>query len=120
MYREHGVVAPGPINHVDDLFVITYFGLGAVIFLLCLPSLIRTPVLLAGLTASGLLLAAGTSLDALGSAGTWTDAIEEAGEAIGAVLLAAVFAREVRLAGAMRWPLATTERGLPQSARYQH
>jgi hypothetical protein len=120
LYEEHGVVAPGPINHVDDLFVIAYLGLGAVVFACCIPSLVRAPMFLAGLVAAGALLAGGTALDALGSVGTWTDAVEEAGEAMGAVLLAAMFVREAATAGGPQWRLTGVEAAAPRSPRYQH
>jgi hypothetical protein len=94
LYNEHDVVAPGPVNHVDDLFVIGYVVAAAAVLAVYGRRLLRTPRFFAGLVASGALLAAGTGFDALGTTGSWTDAVEEALEAAGAVLLAIVFARE--------------------------
>jgi hypothetical protein len=94
LYNEHGVVAPGPINHVDDLFVMGYVVAAAAVLAIYSRRLLRTPRFFVGLLASGVLLAAGTGFDALGTTGSWTDAAEEALEAAGAVLLAIVFARE--------------------------
>lgn len=89
LYNEHGVVAPGPVNHVDDLFVLAYMAVGAVGFAALLPRLARYPWFVAGLLAAGALFAAGTAFDALGTNGTWTDGAEETAEAAGAVALAA-------------------------------
>ncbi|MEX2225302.1 MAG: hypothetical protein WEB52_02490 [Dehalococcoidia bacterium] len=94
LYQEHGVVAPGPINHVDDLFVIGYLAAGVAVLAVYARRLLRTPRFFGGLIAAGALLATGTGLDALGTTGSWTDAVEETLEAGGALLLAAVFARE--------------------------
>lgn len=88
LYNEHGVVAPGPVNHVDDLFVLGYMALGAMGFAALLPRLARYPWFVAGLLAAGALFGAGTAFDALGTNGTWTDGAEETAEAAGAVALA--------------------------------
>jgi hypothetical protein len=93
LWNEHGVGAPGPVNHVDDLFVIAYLVAGACVFTALLPVLRRDGALLAGLLAAGTLMAAGTAVDALGSPGSWTEAPEEALEVAGAVVLAAAFGR---------------------------
>jgi hypothetical protein len=59
---------------------------------------------------AGALFAGGTAFDAFGATGTWTDGVEEACEALGAVILLAVFARE---AGG----LAAVHRLVPRNAR---
>jgi len=94
LYAEHGVVAPGPVNHVDDLFVISYLVAAVAVLAAYSRRLLRTPRFFLGLLAAGMLLAAGTAFDALGTTGSWTDAAEEGLEVAGGVLLAAVFARE--------------------------
>jgi hypothetical protein len=110
LWREHGVVAPGPVNHVDDLFVIAYAAAGALALAVALPFLLRAPGLLLGIAVGGALGAGGTSLDALGVVGTWTDGVEEAFEAAGALVLAVAFGREARAAGALT---LERERALP-------
>jgi hypothetical protein len=94
LYEEYGVVAPGPINHVDDLFVIGYLVAALAVLAVYARTLMRTPRFFAGLVVAGAVLAAGTALDALGTPGTWTDVVEEGAEGFGAMLVAAVFARE--------------------------
>lgn len=61
LYREHGIVAPGPVNHVDDLFVLACLALGGAVFALLLPRLLRYPWFVAGLSVAGVLLAGGTA-----------------------------------------------------------
>lgn len=89
LYREHGVVAPGPVNHVDDIFVLAYLAAGGAAFTMLLPRLLRYPRFVAGLSVAGVLLAGGTAYDALGTHGTWTDGAEESLEAAGAAVMAA-------------------------------
>lgn len=94
LYHERGVVAPGPVNHVDDLFVIGYMVAGVAIMAAYLPALWRSRRLFAGLVMAGALIAIGTAFDALGTTGTWTDFAEEAFETAGAVVLAVAFLGE--------------------------
>lgn len=97
LWDEHAISAPGPINHIDDLFVIGYVVAGAIAMVVLLPILVRSPWFLLGLTLAGALFAGGTAFDALGTAGTWTDGAEEALESAGAVITALVFRREASL-----------------------
>lgn len=109
LYNEHGVVAPGPVNHVDDLFVLGYMAAGAVGFVALLPRLARYPWFVAGLLAAGALFAAGTAFDALGTNGTWTEGVEETAEATGAVALAVTIGGQA-MAGARVRPRADSVR----------
>lgn len=96
LWREHDVVAPGPINHVDDLFLIGYLAAGATVGLALLPRLMRFPRFLGGLVASGSLFVLGTGFDALGTSGSWTDVADEGFEAAGALMLACTFGLQAR------------------------
>jgi len=121
LHSEHGFVAPGPINHVDDLFVIGYVATAAAVLAIYARRLLRTPRFFVGLLASGALLATGTAFDALGTTGSWTDGAEESLEAVGALLLAAVFAREAfglqRLDAAGLFLSESTKRGTKGGVR---
>jgi hypothetical protein len=99
LYDRHGFVAPGPVNHVDDLFVLAYVGVAAALGLWALPSLLRHRRFLYALMIIGFVLAAAAGIDALGTPGSWTDAPEEGLEACGAVALAFVFVREALRGG---------------------
>jgi hypothetical protein len=91
LYHDHGVVAPGPVNHVDDLFLIAYMAVGAVTLIASMPVLLRHRGFLLTLIVAALFFAAATAHDAFGPTGGWTNALEEAGEAAGAIVLAGAF-----------------------------
>jgi multisubunit Na+/H+ antiporter MnhB subunit len=91
LWNEHGIAAPEPINHVDDLFVMAYVGSGVAVLAVCLRRMLRHPRFLMMCAVAGALAAGGTAFDAFGSPGTWTEAPEEAAEALGALLLALAF-----------------------------
>lgn len=95
LYNEHGVTS-GPVNHVDDLIVFAYLAVAGLVIAASLPVLARSPRLLSGLAVAGVMFAAAIALDGFGAPGTWTDPTEEALEAVGALLLAFVFALEAR------------------------
>jgi hypothetical protein len=97
LWEEHAISAPGPINHIDDLFVIGYVVAGAFAMVVLLPILVRSPWFLFGLVIAAALFAGGTAFDALGATGSWTDGAEEGLEAAGAVVVALVFRREASL-----------------------
>jgi hypothetical protein len=94
LYYERSIEAPGPVNHVDDLFVLGYAALGAAVAMVALPHLLRAPRFFAAMAAVGTMMLGAVALDALGRPGSWTDAPEEALEAGGAVLAAAAFGME--------------------------
>jgi hypothetical protein len=96
LYYERSVEAPGPVAHVDDLFVLGYVAAGLVIGMASLPRLVKAPRFFANLCGACGLFAVAAGYDALGSPGTWTDAAEEALEVFGAVWLAAALAVEAR------------------------
>ena len=104
---DRGVEAPGPINHVDDVILLTYAAAGAIALTFAMPALMRMPRLLFAILGAGVLFVAAAALDALATPGSWVDAIEEALEAAGAVVLAFAFARE-----RMREPLLTRSAAL--------
>jgi multisubunit Na+/H+ antiporter MnhB subunit len=94
LWHEHGIAAPGPINHVDDLFVLAYIAAGAVTVGIFLSALRHRPLLLGMLVLAGALFATGSLVDALARRTAFTMFVEEATETAGAVLLAAAFTRE--------------------------
>jgi hypothetical protein len=94
LYYERSFEAPGPVNHVDDLFVLGYAALAAGVAMIALPHLLRAPRFFAAMALVGTMMLAAVALDALGRPGSWIDAPEEALEAGGAVLLAGVFGAE--------------------------
>jgi hypothetical protein len=118
LHEERGVVAPGPINHVDDLFMIGYVAAGVAVLMLYARRLWRTPRFLTGLAASGMLFAGAAAFDALGTPGTWTDAFDEGFEAVGATVLLGVFAREAlglhQLDAAKAYLSESGQRGIPR------
>jgi len=91
LWHEHRVAAPGPVNHVDDLFVMAYLACGAAAMAVSARSLLRHRRFVALCALAGALVAAGTAFDAFGTPGSWTEAPEEAGEAAGAIVLAIAF-----------------------------
>lgn len=95
LHDEYGWTS-GPVNHMDDLIVFGYLAIAGLVLAAALPVLARSPRFLMGIIASAALLGAGAALDAFGTTGTWTDPTEEALEAVGALLLAIVFALEAR------------------------
>jgi hypothetical protein len=99
LWREHGISAPGPINHVDDLFVLAYIAAGAVTVGIFLSALRHRPLLLGMLVLAGALFLTGSLVDALARRTAFTMFIEESTEALGALLLAFNFAREYRASG---------------------
>lgn len=109
LYDERGLETPGPINHVDDLFIMGYIAIAAIVGVLALPTLVRAPAFLAWMLVAGTMFAAAVALDALGTPGSWTDVPEEALEACAAALLAVVFVREVGRARARRASPATAQ-----------
>jgi hypothetical protein len=100
-FYTRGADAPGPVNHVDDLIVLSYLSVGMIAVAMALPALMRVPRLKAAILATGALFAVAAAIDALGTPGTWIEAPEEALEACGAALLAIAFIRE---RGAARHP----------------
>lgn len=90
LWRERGIVAPGPIHHVDDVLLLGYVAVAALCGLLLLPSLLKHPRFLSGLCVVAGLLALSTVSDAVGPTRTWTDLIEESVEAIAVTVLAVV------------------------------
>lgn len=106
---EHGVEAPGPVRHVDDLVIMAYALAAIAICVFALPSLVRKPRFLGGLVFAALILAVAVVFDALESPGTGTELIEEFLEAAGAVALAIVFAAEALQLAPIARPL-TAER----------
>jgi hypothetical protein len=99
--EEHGVEAPGPINHVDDLFVLGYLAAAGVLGLFALASLVKRPATLAALTAAGALFVAGIGVDVAAPQGRLSYWSEETLELAGIALAAAVFAREALATGAL-------------------
>jgi hypothetical protein len=93
LWREQGIVAPGPIHHVDDVMLLGYVVVAAVIGLFLLRSLLPHPRFLAGLCVVGAMLALSTVSDAVGPTRTWTDMIEESVEAAATVALAVIMWR---------------------------
>lgn len=88
LYRKHGVVAPGPIHHIDDLFLLAYLAAAVILGLFLLPSLLRRPGILLAFLAAGALLTLSTLNDAVGPESTVTDLIEESLEATAGIILA--------------------------------
>jgi hypothetical protein len=88
LWNEHGIAAPGPINHVDDLFVMAYIAAGVAAIGISFRSMKRHPRFLIACALVAVLVAAGTAFDAFGGPDTWTEAPEEGAEAAGAVVLA--------------------------------
>ena len=93
LWRERGVVAPGPIHHVDDVMLLGYVVIACALGLLLLPSLLKHPRFLLGLCVVGGMLAFSTVSDAVGPTRTWTDMVEESIEAAATLILAAVLWR---------------------------
>ena len=91
---EHGVEAPGPIAHVDDLIVVAYAVCATVAVLAALPALMRRRTSIIRLAACGAALATAVALDVLGNPGSRTEILEEALEVIGAIGLALVLGGE--------------------------
>lgn len=88
LWKQHGVLAPGPIHHVDDLILLGYLIAAAICGLLLLPSLLRHPRVLAGLSLGAALLAFSTLSDAIAPERTWVHLIEESVEAVAATIIA--------------------------------
>jgi hypothetical protein len=93
LWQERGVVAPGPIHHVDDVMLLGYVAVAAILGLMLLRSLFKHPRFLAGLCIVGGMLAYSTISDAVGPTQTWTDMVEESIEATATVVLAVVMWR---------------------------
>lgn len=104
LWREHGVVAPGPVHHVDDLFLLAYLVAAIGLALLLLPSLLRRPWMLVGFVVAGALFALSTLNDAVGPETTRTDLLEESMESTAAIILAVALWRTALA------PFSTTRR----------
>jgi hypothetical protein len=113
LWSEHGIAAPGPINHVDDVIVLFYLVAGGAVGLASARIVLKTPRFLAGLIAAAGLMAAGAGFDALGTPGTWTEVPEETLESTGAVLAAMVFLLQFRVEGAALRAPALPDTGTP-------
>ena len=112
----HGIDAPGPLAHVDDLIVLLYAVAAVATASIALPALLQHRGLVLRLGACGGLLAVAVALDVLGEPGSRTEIPEEGLEVLGAIALAAVFAHEAMRAHAWR-AVTITDPDEPNTAK---